>query len=101
MSNSARINPLNPAATDQRRTQTEIQISIDKSYRQAPVLSHLIREYGLTVNITGALLPINIQDDGWFNLELQGTVGQIRSAITYLNDLDVQIWRQTEIDDSW
>ncbi|MCZ0900918.1 ABC transporter, partial [Microcoleus sp. HI-ES] len=31
-------------------------------------------------------------DDGWFDLELNGTSKQIETALIYLNDLDVEIW---------
>ncbi|WP_363319205.1 hypothetical protein [Microcoleus sp. PH2017_01_SCD_O_A] len=35
-------------------------------------------------------LPPNLSV--WFDLELNGTSQQIESALIYLNDLDVEIW---------
>ncbi|MEG4029409.1 MULTISPECIES: NIL domain-containing protein [unclassified Microcoleus] len=77
---------------DNRPTQTRIRIRIPKEYHQEPVISHLISEYGLTVNFNAALLGVKTLDDGWFDLELNGTSKQIETALIYLNDLDVEIW---------
>ncbi|MBD2070114.1 NIL domain-containing protein [Leptolyngbya sp. FACHB-671] len=87
---------------DQRRTQTRIRVRIPKRYQQEPVISNLISDYGLTVNISAALLSANAREDGWFDLQLQGTVPQIRSALLYLNDLDLEVWNGSdEQEDSW
>jgi len=77
---------------DSRLTQTRICIRIPKEYHQEPVISNLISQYGLTVNFNAALLGGKTSDDGWFDLELNGTSQQIESALIYLNDLDVEIW---------
>jgi ABC-type methionine transport system ATPase subunit len=77
---------------DSRPTQTRIRIRVPKEYHQQPVISNLISEYGLTVNFNAALLGVKTSDDGWFDLELNGTAKQIESALIYLNDLDVEIW---------
>ena len=77
---------------DSRRTQTRIRIRVPKEYHQEPVISNLISEYGLTVNFNAALLGVKTLDDGWFDLELNGTSQQIESALIYLNDLDVEVW---------
>ncbi|MEG4229312.1 NIL domain-containing protein [Microcoleus sp. N9_B2] len=77
---------------DSRQTQTRIRIRIPKEYHQEPVISNLISEQGLTVNFNAALLGVKTSDDGWFDLELIGTSQQIESALIYLNDLDVEIW---------
>jgi ABC-type methionine transport system ATPase subunit len=85
-----------------RPTQAQIKIRIPKTFQQEPVISRLISEYGVTVNIAAALLGSNARDDGWFNLELQGTQPQIQSALTYLNELDVEIWSQSNSEqDGW
>lgn len=85
---------------DQRSTHARIRIRIPKRYQQEPVISNLISQYGLTVNIAAALLSANAREDGWFDLELLGTVPQIQSALLYLNDLDLEIWYESETD-SW
>lgn len=100
------LRPFNPTAKlsslddDQRLAYTRIRIRIPKHYQQDPVISNLISRYGLTVNIAAALLGANAREDGWFDLELQGTVPQIQSALLYLNDLDLEIWYDSEAE-SW
>jgi hypothetical protein len=95
--------PASPgSAADQRYTQTRIRIRIPKNYHQEPVISRLISQHGLTVNITAALLGANARDDGWFDLELQGTAAQIDSALLYLNELDLEIWHDSSAQtDGW
>jgi hypothetical protein len=44
------------------------------------------------VNITAAVLGANGNGDGWFDLDLQGTNPEIESAMTYLSELDLEIW---------
>jgi hypothetical protein len=56
---------------DQRRTQTRIRVRIPKRYQQEPVISNLISDHGLTVNISAALLSANAREDGWFDLHLE------------------------------
>lgn len=90
------------SAADHRYTQTRIRIRIPKSYQREPVISRLISQHGLTVNITAALLGANARDDGWFDLELQGTTAQIDSALLYLNELDLEIWYDSSAqEDGW
>jgi ABC-type methionine transport system ATPase subunit len=85
-----------------RLTQTRIKIRIPKDLHDEPVISRLISQHGLTVNISAALLSANCRDDGWFDLELRGTKSQIGSALTYLNELDLEIWGQsTAEEDGW
>ncbi|GAX43882.1 hypothetical protein NIES4075_48970 [Tolypothrix sp. NIES-4075] len=69
-----------------------IRLRIPKDYHSQPVISRLVSDYGLTVNITAAVLGANAVGDGWFDLDLQGTIGQIDLALSYLHDLDLQIW---------
>ncbi len=85
---------------DQRLTHKRIRLRIPNCYQQEPVISHLISDYSLTVNITAALLSVNARGDGWFDLNVQGTVPQIQSALLYLNDLDLEIWHDGE-PESW
>ncbi|NEQ25066.1 MAG: ABC transporter [Microcoleus sp. SIO2G3] len=83
---------MNPSTANDRPTQTRIRIRIPKDYHQEPVISRLVSEYGVTVNIAAALLSANAREDGWFDLELRGTAAQIDSALIYLNDLDLEVW---------
>jgi len=86
-------------ATDNPLTNKRIRLRIPKDYHQEPVISRLVSEYGLTVNITAAILGANAVGDGWFDLELQGTDAQIQSALTYLRDLDLQVWDESKTGD--
>jgi ABC-type methionine transport system ATPase subunit len=85
-----------------RPTQTRIRIRIPKEYSDEPVISRLVSHYGVTVNIAAALLGANARDDGWFDLELRGTNAQIESALTYLHEMDLEIWGESnQEEDAW
>lgn len=85
-----------------RPTQTTIKIHIPKALHEEPIISRLVSHHGITVNIAAALLGANTRDDGWFELELRGKAEQIQSALTYLNDLDLEIWGQSSAtEDGW
>ncbi|AFY72405.1 ABC-type metal ion transport system, ATPase component [Synechococcus sp. PCC 7502] len=88
---------------DKRTTTAFITLKIAGDYHQEPVISRLISEFGLTVNITAAILGENTKDDGWFKLDLQGTQEQIHNALIYLNDLGLEIWdgKNNNIDEGW
>ncbi len=85
-----------------RPTQTRIKIHIPKDLHEEPVISRLVSEHGVTVNISAALLGANVRDDGWFDLELRGKQSQIQSALTYLDELDLEIWdEEKDEQDGW
>lgn len=86
-------------ATDNPVTNKRIRVRIPKDYHQEPVISRLVSDYGLTVNITAAILGANAVGDGWFDLELQGTDAQIQSALTHLRDLDLEVWDDSKTGD--
>lgn len=89
-------------AEHDRPTQTRVRLRIPKNYHQEPVISRLVSHHGLTVNIMAALLGANAHDDGWFDLELRGQVRQIRSALIYLDELNLEIWHDSNAqDDGW
>ncbi len=71
--------------------QTRLRIRIPYHFQQEPIISTLISQHGVTVNIAAALLGVDMGTDGWFDLELRGKRDQITSAILYLNDLDIEI----------
>jgi ABC-type methionine transport system ATPase subunit len=81
-------------------TNKRIRLRIPKDYHQEPVISRLVSNYGLTVNIAAAILGANAVGDGWFDLDLQGTTAQIESAIAYLNELHLEIWDDSQTS-SW
>ncbi|WP_017318653.1 NIL domain-containing protein [Mastigocladopsis repens] len=82
--------------SDNTLTHKRIRLRIPKDYHKEPVISCLVSNYGLTVNITAALLGANGIGDGWFDLDLRGTSPQIDSALTYINDLNLEIWHDID-----
>lgn len=109
-SNDSQRKPLEPLQLDNntdvlgadRPTQTRIRIRIPKEYNDEPVISRLVSHHGLTVNISAALLGANARDDGWFDLELRGTSRQIQSALIYLDEMDLEIWGESNSEqDGW
>jgi ABC-type methionine transport system ATPase subunit len=85
--------------TDKTLTEKRIRVRIPKDYHQEPVISRLVSDYGLTVNITAALLAANAVGDGWFDLKLQGTEAQIQNGLTYLHHLELEIWDENKTSD--
>ncbi|AFY99832.1 NIL domain-containing protein [Calothrix sp. PCC 6303] len=83
---------------DNRLTEKRIRVRIPKDYRQEPVISRLVSDYGLVVNISAAVLGANGIGDGWFDLGLQGTTAEIDNALIYLNDLALEVWGNSDVD---
>jgi ABC-type methionine transport system ATPase subunit len=76
-----------------------IRMRITQNHHQEPVISRLVSEYGLTVNIKAAILGQNAVGDGWFDLDLQGTETQIQNGLNYLQELKLQVWDENTISD--
>ncbi|MBW4688726.1 MAG: NIL domain-containing protein [Komarekiella atlantica HA4396-MV6] len=72
-------------------TGSDICIRIPQHYHRQPIISRLISRYDLTVNIAAAILKVDTRDDGWFNLEIQGSFQQVEAGIAYLQKLDIKI----------
>ncbi|MBD6618663.1 ABC transporter [Komarekiella sp. 'clone 1'] len=87
------------ASDNDTLTNQRIRVRIPKDYHQEPVISRLVSDYGLTVNITAAILGANAVGDGWFDLDIQGTNKQIHNGLTYLHDLELEVWDNTKIAD--
>jgi len=83
---------------DNRLTQRRLRVRIPKQYHQEPVISHLVSHYHLTVNITAAILGANANGDGWFDLELRGSSTDIEDALIYLDQMDLEMWHETDTD---
>jgi ABC-type methionine transport system ATPase subunit len=85
-----------------RPTHARVRLRIPKQYNDQPVISRLVSHHGVTVNITAALLGANARDDGWFDLELRGTSRQIQSALIYLDEMDIEMWGESnQEEDGW
>jgi NIL domain len=77
-------------------TQKRIRVRIPRNYHQEPVISRLVSDFGLTVNITAAVLGANAIGDGWFDLSLQGTATQIENGLIYLKNLALEVWDNSQ-----
>jgi NIL domain len=71
-----------------------------RNFHQEPVISRLVSDYGLTINITAAILGANAVGDGWFDLDLQGTTAQIDRAIKHLQEIELETWDENSVS-SW
>jgi len=80
-------------------TNKSILVRISQDHHQEPVISRLVSEYNLTVNIKAAILGQNAVGDGWFDLDLQGTEAQIQNGLNYLQELKLQVWDENSISD--
>lgn len=72
-------------------TQVRLQILFPDRYQQEPILSRLATDCALGFNITGAKLGKDCELRGQLDLELQGTIPQIRCGLAYLESLDLKI----------
>lgn len=85
-----------------RPTEIRIRIRIPQEYNNEPIISRLVSNHGVTVNIAAAIFSANGGDDGWFDLELRGTSRQIQSALIYLDEMDLEIWGEPNPEeDGW
>ncbi|MBD2329988.1 NIL domain-containing protein [Alkalinema sp. FACHB-956] len=72
--------------------QKHLRIQIPPKHHQVPVISQLVSEYGLIVNIKAAILDQQATSSGWFDISLQGDRENLQNGLNYLKDLDVEIW---------
>ena len=85
---------------DNQIVHRQIRLRIPRNFHQEPVISRLVSDYGLTINITAAILGANAVGDGWFDLDLQGTTSQIDNAINHLQEIELEIWDENSVS-SW
>ena len=79
-----------------------LQLSIPYCYSQTPILSRLVSQYHLMVNILAAKLESDRPNPGIFDIELQGTTQKISQGLDYLKALNLQILSKANVDsDSW
>lgn len=84
-------------SSEHSENKKRIRLRIPKDYHQEPVISRLVSDYGLTVNITAAILGATAVGDGWFDLELKGTTEEIENGLNYLRDLELEIWDENRV----
>jgi ABC-type methionine transport system ATPase subunit len=81
--------------------QIRLKLLVSQKYKNEPVLSRLVLNYGLIVNITGANIKKH-SPEGWLDLELRGNIQQLQKALAYLQQLDLKILGKANPDrDSW
>ena len=74
--------------------QKTIRIQVPQSLHQLPIISTLITEYKLIVNIRGAILDQKAIGGGWFDLLLDGEDLNLKQSVLYLKDIGVEIWNE-------
>jgi L-aspartate semialdehyde sulfurtransferase ferredoxin len=81
-------------------TQIRLQLQIAQCYPLKAIISNLIAEQGLAVNITGVRTGKNAHQH--LDLEIQGTILQINNGLNYLQSLDLKIRGKPNTEgDSW
>ncbi len=73
-----------PQISNNQTNRLRLQLCISKNHYHKPVIYELVSRYGVTINITGALLKPEVQNDGWFDLEIWGRQDQLFSSFSYL-----------------
>ncbi|BAY27581.1 hypothetical protein NIES2100_74060 [Calothrix sp. NIES-2100] len=71
-------------------TPIDSRIRIPQHYQRQPLISRLVSRYGVTVNITAAMLTTS-ESYGWFDLQLQGNSEHICDGLLYLQNLGVDL----------
>ncbi|MBD2360591.1 NIL domain-containing protein [Anabaena minutissima FACHB-250] len=71
-------------------TPIDSRIRIPHHYQRQPLISRLVSRYGVTVNITAAMLT-STENYGWFDLQLQGNSEHICDGLLYLQNLGVDL----------
>jgi hypothetical protein len=83
-------------------TRSRLRLYLPTCYQQEPIISRLITDYKLIVNITGAKLAKHVPDHCWLDLELHGTPPQISRGLDYLRSLQLNIiGKPNPAGDSW
>ncbi|MBW4444726.1 MAG: NIL domain-containing protein [Plectolyngbya sp. WJT66-NPBG17] len=79
-----------------------LRLEIPASYQQEPILSRLISDFDLVVNITGARLSKDITIYSYYDLEIQGAPQKINCGLIYLKSLDIRIMgKPNAVEDEW
>lgn len=83
-------------------TQLRLRLHIPQDYWQEPIISQMISRHKITVNITGAALDKNTNNQGCFDLELRGNISNISNCLNYLKSLHIKVIGKGNTDgDSW
>jgi hypothetical protein len=88
-----------PASQANKPAKTRIQFRIPQKHHRKPIICALILDFELQVNVVAAILGKDGIGGGCFDLELEGDRLQIDRALTYLSQLEIELWRQSEGDE--
>ena len=77
----------------------QIRLRVPRDFHQEPIISRLVSDYGLTINIKAAILGANGVGDGWFDIDLQGLATHMDGAVNYLRDIGLEIWDEDSVGD--
>jgi ABC-type methionine transport system ATPase subunit len=69
-----------------------VRMQIPQNLHQVPIISQLITDYQLGVNIQAAVLDRKATGGGWFDLSLTGDTAQLQAALDNLKQIGVEIW---------
>jgi hypothetical protein len=83
------------SSKSQEKVLHSIDINIPQQLHQEPVLAKLISNYDLIVNFKAAVLDRKATGGGWFNLDLEGYPQDIDNALSYLQNLEIEIFDRT------
>ena len=71
-----------------------VRIQVPKSLHEVPIISNLITDHNVIVNIRGAILDQKATGGGWFDLLLTGDPVHVEGAVSYLKRVGVEIWNE-------
>ncbi|MBF2047088.1 MAG: NIL domain-containing protein [Elainella sp. C42_A2020_010] len=70
-------------------------------YQQEPIVSHLISQFGLSVNVNQVVLEDQVFPRQ-IDLELHGTIAQVQQGLAYLASVSLAVQGKPNADgDSW
>lgn len=87
-----RLSVRQPVTLSRGCNRLRLHLHIPAQYHPQPVLSGLVKDYGVAITILGASLPSQGHQDGWFDLELWGLRSQIEAVLATLNRSDCGLW---------
>lgn len=97
---SARLRVIKPLPESQ--ICSRIRVYIPQKYHKEPIISKLISDHSLVVNVVGAILDCRTAAPGQFDLELHGTAQQVSQGLQYLQSHAVKvIGKANAAGDSW
>lgn len=74
--------------------QYSIRLEVPQQFHQEPMISRLVSDYQLVVNIQAAILGKNGVGGGWFDLTLEGECDRIEAALQFLKQSGLKLWDQ-------